>query len=238
MVSKTKECSFMRRMVLIPLLIVLAVIAIAGGVGYYVYDNYMYYNTDDAQVTGNIVSVSAPVSGSITALDVQLGNAVAAGQVIATIKPTSTAGVEAVDATGAPIVPKPITVISPIAGTIIQTSAVQGQDVTPGLPLVQVTNLNALQVTAYVTEDQLNNISRGQDVDIHIDAYADTTFTGKVQQIIQATADSFSLLPTQDNASGNFTKVGQRIPVVISLDGTTGKDIMPGMSAEVTIHLH
>jgi len=42
----------------------------------------------------------------------------------------------------------------------------------------------------------------------------------------------------QDNASGNFTKVGQRIPVVITLDGTGGKDVVPGMSAEVTIHLH
>ena len=57
-------------------------------------------------------------------------------------------------------------------------------------------------------------------------------------QIVQATAGQFSLLPNQDPTSGNFTKVGQRIPVVISLDGTAGKAIVPGMSAEVTIHLH
>jgi len=45
-------------------------------------------------------------------------------------------------------------------------------------------------------------------------------------------------LPTQDNASGNFTKVGQRIPVIISLDGAGGKTLLPGMSASVTIHIH
>ena len=78
----------------------------------------------------------------------------------------------------------------------------------------------------------------GQDVDIHTDAYSDTSFTGKVQRIVMATAGQFSLLPTQDNASGNFTKVGQRIPVVISLDGASGKAIIPGLSVSVTIHIH
>lgn len=220
----------MRRIILVPLLIVLAVIAIAGGVGYYIYTNYMYYNTDDAQVTGNIVSLSVPASGQVSALDVQVGSTVTAGQTIATIKPLGT------DATGTAL--KPINVTSPIAGTILQTSVVQGQSVAPGLTLAEVTSLNNLTITAYVDEGQLNNVKTGQDVDIHIDAYSDTTFSGKVQQIVQASASTFSLLPTQDNASGNFTKVGQRIPVIITLDGAGGKDVMPGMSAEVTIHIH
>lgn len=220
----------MRRIILVPLLIVLAVIAIAGGVGYYVYTNYMYYNTDDAQITGNIVSLNVPASGQVSALNVQVGSTVAAGQTIATIKPLGT------DAAGVAL--KPINVTSPIAGTILQTSVVQGQSVAPGLALAEVTNLNNLTITAYVDEAQLNNIKTGQDVDIHVDAYSDTTFSGKVQQIIQASASTFSLLPTQDNASGNFTKVGQRIPVIITLDGAGGKDVMPGMSAEVTIHIH
>jgi multidrug resistance efflux pump len=55
---------------------------------------------------------------------------------------------------------------------------------------------------------------------------------------VPATAGSFSLLPTQDNASGNFTKVAQRVPVIISVDGNGGKAILSGMSVEVTIHLH
>ena len=110
--------------------------------------------------------------------------------------------------------------------------------VAPGLPLAALTNLNALNVIAYVGENAINNVSVGQSVDIHVDAYGDTSFTGHVQRIIQAAAGEFSLLPTQDNASGNFTKVGQRIPVIITLDGNGGKDIVPGMSAEVTIHIH
>jgi multidrug resistance efflux pump len=72
---------------------------------------------------------------------------------------------------------------------------------------------------------------------VTVDAYSGTTFTGHIQQIVQATAGSFSLLPTQDNASGNFTKVSQRIPVIVTLDGN-GKDLVPGMSAQTTIHLH
>jgi multidrug resistance efflux pump len=93
-------------------------------------------------------------------------------------------------------------------------------------------------VTAYVDENAINNVSVGQAVDIHIDAYSDTSFTGHIEQIVQATAGQFSLLPNQDPTSGNFTKVGQRIPVVITLDATAGKAILPGMSAEVTIHIH
>ena len=110
--------------------------------------------------------------------------------------------------------------------------------VIPGLTVVQVTDLNSVNVTAYVDEGAINNVKVGQDVDIHIDAYSDTSFTGKVQRIVMATAGQFSLLPTEDNVSGNFTKVGQRIPVVISLDGTSGKAVMPGLSVSVTIHIH
>jgi len=217
----------MRRVILVPILVVLAVAALLGGIGYYIYDSYMFYRTDDAQVTGNIVSVSAPTGGVLTTLSVKQNDSVTAGQSLGTVTPVgSGAAATAVNLT------------SPINGVVLTTPVVQGQTVAPGLTIVQVTDLSSLTVTAYVDESQLNNIKTTQDVDIHIDAYSDTTFTGKVQQIVQATAGSFSLIPNQDNTSGNFTKVGQRIPVVISLAGAGGKDIVPGMSVEVTIHLH
>lgn len=216
----------MRRMILVPLLVVVILLAVVSGIGYYVYNNYMYYSTDDSQVTGSIVSVSAPTSGALTSLTVKQNDTVTAGQTIATVTPAGAASAT------------PVSITSPISGTILATSAVQGQTVAPGLTLLQLTDLNSLTVTAYVDENALNNIKIGQDVDIHIDAYGDTSFTGKVKQIVQATAGSFSLLPVQDNASGNFTKVGQRVPVIISLDGNGGKDILPGMSTEVSIHIH
>lgn len=226
----------MRRLILVPLLIFVALAAIAGGVAYFVYNNYMYYGTDDAQVSGPIINVSAPVAGSLSSLSVKLGDTVTAGETIGSVTPAASAATAATGSgTGTP---SSINLTSPMNGTVLQVAAVQGQGVAPGLTLVTLTNLSAVTVTAYVDENTLSNIAVGQQVDIHIDAYSDTSFTGHVQQIVQATAGQFSLLPTEDNASGNFTKVGQRIPVVITLDGNGGKDIVPGMSAEVTIHLH
>lgn len=217
----------MRRTILVPILVVVALAAIIGGIGYFIYDNYMYYRTDYAQITGNIVSVSAPAGGILSTLSIKQNDTVTAGETIGTIAPVSNAATTT-----------SIKLTSPITGVVLQTAAVQGQTLAPGLTIVQLTDLRAINVTAYVDENALNNIKTGQDVDIHVDAYGDTTFTGKVQQIVQATAGSFSLIPNQDPTSGNFTKVGQRIPVIISLDGTGGKDIVPGMSVEVSIHLH
>ncbi len=218
----------MRRAILIPVLIVVALFAIAGGIGYYVYNNYMYYSTDDAQVNGQIVSVSAPTAGQLTTLSVKQGDKVNAGQTIGTITMMATGAGAA----------NTMNLTSPINGTIVQTPTVQGQSVSPGLTVAQVTDLSNLNVIAYVDENTINNVSTGQQVDVHVDAYSGTTYTGHVQQIVQAAAGQFSLLPTQDNASGNFTKVGQRIPVIVRLDGTGGNDLVPGMSAEATIHLH
>jgi multidrug resistance efflux pump len=211
------------------LLIFLALAAIGGAIAYWIYDNYNYYRTDDAQISGQILNVSAPVAGTLTSLSVKLNDKVTAGQTIGSITPAASAtarGTASLDLT------------SPMNGTILQVPAVQGQNVAPGLTLVVLTDPSTVTVTAYVDENAINNVSVGQAVDIHIDAYSDTSFTGHIEQIVQATAGQFSLLPNQDPTSGNFTKVGQRIPVVITLDATAGKAILPGMSAEVTIHIH
>jgi len=220
-------------MILVPLLIFLALAAIGGAVAYWIYNSYNFYSTDDAQVSGKIVSVSAPISGTLTSLNVKLGEQVTSGQTIGAITPvsiTTTSGT----ASG----PAALDLTSPINGTVLQVPAVQGQNVAPGLSIVQVTDTSTVGVIAYVDENAISNVSVGQSVDIHIDAYSDTSFSGHVVQIIPVAAGQFSLLPNQDPTSGNFTKVGQRIPVVISLDTSSGKQIMPGMSAQVTIHIH
>ncbi len=226
----------MRRMIFVPLLIFIALAAIGGAIAFWIYDSYNYYRTDDAQVSGKIVSVSAPTAGTLTSLDVKPGEQVTAGQIIGAIMPALSTTIT--DQGGTTSAPTAINLTSPINGTILQVPAVQGQNVSPGLALAQVTDLSTVNVIAYVDENAINNVSAGQSVDIHIDAYSDTSFTGHVVQIIPAAAGQFSLLPNQDPTSGNFTKVGQRIPVIISLDVNSGKVIMPGMSAEVTIHIH
>jgi multidrug resistance efflux pump len=224
----------MRRTILVPLLIFIALAAIGGAVAYWIYDSYNYYRTDDAQVTGQIVNVSAPTAGTLSSLSVKPSDKVTAGQTIGSITPVTSISASS----GTSGSPASLNLTSPINGTILQVPAVQGQNVAPGLTLVQMTDLSSVNVTAYVDENAIDNVSIGQSVDIHIDAYSDTSFTGHVVQIIQAAAGQFSLLPNQDPTSGNFTKVGQRIPVIISIDGSAGKAIVPGMSAEVTIHIH
>ncbi|HEY3993404.1 MAG TPA: efflux RND transporter periplasmic adaptor subunit [Ktedonobacteraceae bacterium] len=219
----------MFRRILIPVLIFIALIAIAGGASYWIYNGYEYYQTDDAQVSGQVINVSAPVAGTLTTLTATVGEHVNAGDVLGTITLPST---------GSTSHTSTMNVTSPMNGTLVQVPAVQGQNVATGLQLATLTDLNTISITAYVDESAINNVNVNQAVDIHIDAYSDTSFTGHVSQIVQATAGQFSLLPDEDPSSGNFSKVSQRIPVLITLDTKNGKDVVPGMSAEVTIHLH
>ena len=218
----------MRRIILVTVLVVVALFAIAGGIFYYFYNNYLYYSTDDAQVTGSVLNVSSPVSGQVDVWSVALGTNVVAGQQVGTITSVSTV-------TGRPVTTK---VTSPIAGTIVQDGTISGQTVAAGTSLAEVTNLNNISITAYVDESAISNVKVGQDVDITVDAYKGTSYKGHIRTIVSATAGTFSLLPTNDVTSGNFSKVGQRIPVIISLEGNSGTTIVPGLSAEVKVHLH
>ncbi len=223
----------MRRLILVPLLIIVAVLAIAGGVGWWLYNNYMYYSTDDAQVNGQIINVSSPANGTLSALNVKQGDTITQDQSLGTVTVAPSAGANAASSSA-----PSINISSPINGKVLQVAAVQGQGVAAGLTLLQVTDLSNVNIIAYVDESAINNVQVGQQADVTIDAYSSTSFSGHVQQIIPAAASEFSLLPTQDYASGNFTKVGQRIPVIITLDGNAGKTLAPGMSASVTIHIH
>ncbi len=127
--------------------------------------------------------------------------------------------------------------IAPIAGNVISIAAQPGQEVGPGQAIALVTDPN-VSITAYVDESHINDVQVNQGVDITVDSVPDTTFHGYVRRIIPATASTFSLLPVNNFASGNYTKVSQRIPVQITLDGLQGKTLIPGSSANVTIHIH
>jgi membrane fusion protein (multidrug efflux system) len=95
-----------------------------------------------------------------------------------------------------------------------------------------------MYITANFKETQIGDIKLGQKVDIDVDAFSDTTITGTIESFSGATGAKFSLLPP-DNATGNFVKVVQRIPVRIKLD-TTDKEFVdrlrPGMSVKVVVH--
>src|SRR5215467_186479 len=119
-----RKATPMRRLILVPLLIIVAVLAIGSGIAYVIYNNYMYYSTNDAQVNGTIVTVSASTTGVLATLTVKVGDTVSAGQTIGTVTPASTTG------TGAPAA---INVTSPINGKVVQVPTVAGQGVALGL---------------------------------------------------------------------------------------------------------
>ncbi len=111
-----------------------------------------------------------------------------------------------------------------------------GQVVQPGQPLMALVPLDQVWVTANFKETQLEGMRVGQLVSVEVDAYGGRRFTGKVESIAAATGSRFSLLPPE-NASGNFVKVVQRVPVKIVLDGTQDPEhlLRPGMSVTPTV---
>ena len=129
------------------------------------------------------------------------------------------------------------TVKSPVAGIVSKKSVEPGQIIQPGQPLMTVIPLDRVWITANFKETQLKDMRVGLPVKVEVDAYGGREYTGKVESIAAATGSRFSLLPP-DNATGNFVKVVQRVPVKIALD--EGQDpehlLRPGMSVTPTVY--
>lgn len=125
------------------------------------------------------------------------------------------------------------TVKAPMDGTVVQVNIHVGDTIAAGSGAISLVDLSKLQVTAYVLEGDLERVKLGQSVNLNIDAYSGTNFTGKVKQIGLATASTFSLFST-DNNSGNYTKVSQRVPVKINFESSSD-NVIPGMSVTAKI---
>jgi membrane fusion protein (multidrug efflux system) len=105
-----------------------------------------------------------------------------------------------------------------------------------GTQLMAVVPLSAVYITANYEETQLTDVQPGQPVAISVDTFPDATVRGVVNSISPASGEEFALLPP-DNATGNFTKIVQRIPVKITIDphDPLAGRLRPGMSVEPTI---
>jgi membrane fusion protein (multidrug efflux system) len=127
-------------------------------------------------------------------------------------------------------------VAAPVSGRIGKRSIETGQYIQPGAPLFSIVNDDNFWLVANFKETQLEKMKEGQEVDIILDGYPDVTIKGKVASFSQATGAKFALLPP-DNATGNFVKVTQRVPVKIELmNADKYKDILrAGLSAEVEV---
>jgi len=128
-------------------------------------------------------------------------------------------------------------VYAPRNGSIAKRWVVAGDVVQIGQPLFTLTDVEHIWVTANLEETKVERLRAGDPVEIHIDAYPDRHFTGSVFIVRASAAGQFSLIPP-DNATGNFTKVVQRLPVKIWLDvpkSSAPLYLYPGMSVEVSI---
>jgi membrane fusion protein (multidrug efflux system) len=121
-------------------------------------------------------------------------------------------------------------VLAPVDGIVGKRTVQEGQNVQPGQDLLAIVPLRDIWITANFKEDQLALMHPGEEVSIAVDAY-NRGWHGKVTSIGGATGARFSLLPPE-NATGNFVKVVQRIPVRIDLTGDANSDglLRPGMS--------
>jgi membrane fusion protein (multidrug efflux system) len=127
-------------------------------------------------------------------------------------------------------------ILAPLAGVVSKKAVELGQLVQPGQPLMSVVPLDDVWVTANLKETQTADVTAGDAVDFTADAYPGRRFQGHVESVSPATGARFSLLPP-DNATGNFTKVVQRVPVRIRLawPSDPAHPLRPGMSVNVTI---
>ena len=127
---------------------------------------------------------------------------------------------------------------SPISGVVAKRWVLTGDVVQPGQPILAIYDLSDVWVTANFEETKLRDIHVADSVQISVDAYPGRDLTGRVAFVGAAAASQFSLIPP-NNASGNFTKVTQRIPVRISIQHSPAWDdaplLLPGMSVTVRI---
>ena len=128
-------------------------------------------------------------------------------------------------------------IVAPVDGMVGERGVRAGQYVRPGVQVISVVPLDTVWVVANYKETQLTRVAIGQPANITVDTFPGVVVTGHVDSISPASGSQVSLLPP-DNATGNFTKVVQRIPVKIVLD--RGQPLfgrlLPGMSVIATIH--
>jgi membrane fusion protein (multidrug efflux system) len=130
-------------------------------------------------------------------------------------------------------------VLAPRAGVVARKNVQVDELVQVGQPLMSVVPLDDVWVVANLKETELRGVSPGDPAEIRVDTYPGRVFRGTVESLSPASGARFSLLPP-DNATGNFTKVVQRIPVRIRLDARQdpGHLLRPGMSVSAVVTTH
>lgn len=126
-------------------------------------------------------------------------------------------------------------ILSPVDGTIAKKNVQPGQFVQPGQSLFVIVPDGAVWIKANYKETQVGKIKAGMNVKIEVDSFPGKKWQGKVESLYPSSGAILALLPPE-NATGNFTKIVQRIPVKISISGPNSPELKPGMSVTTTIY--
>ncbi|HET9117804.1 MAG TPA: ABC transporter permease [Pseudonocardiaceae bacterium] len=207
------------------LLVIPLVALLAGGVlvPVYVLQARRYVCTDNAQIDGDKIPITAPVSGTLIGWHATQGSTLRKDQSIGRIEIRKSFG-------------QPQKVIrAPADGTVALDDGIEGAHVTAGTQLAVAYDLSAIFVTAQIDDTAIRDVHPGQQVDISVDAYPDITLTGFVREIQGSSAGVFALVP-QDNTTGRFQKLTQWIPVKITIAAPENLTLVPGMNVTVRIH--
>lgn len=220
----------------------LLVVLGGGGIAWWYASNAAsHVSTDNARVAANTANIVPEIPGRVLQWNVAVGSDVTAGQVIgqidtSTVAQSSAANAGALSQT-APLTASRSLIRAPISGQVIQSTALVGQLVNTGQSLAVIADDSSAYISANVKEADIGKVKLGQPVHVQLDALPGQTLDGRVQQIGQATASTFSLLPSGGADNGNFTKVAQVVPVSVYLSKVDRSKLLPGSSASVTIDL-
>ncbi len=226
----------MPRAVVLPVL--LLVLAVGAWLGYSYWEGQAYYvSTDNAQISGSLVQIGVMNAGRVDSLTVDVGDRVQQDQVIGSVLLPSTLNMTQ---SGAPRLGfvgsenQRAEVRSSVSGVVVARQASVGDTVAAGQPMVTVVDPTRLWVQAQIEETKIGRVAVGQPVEVRVDSLG-RSIPGRVVAISRASSATFSLLPSS-NASGNFTKVTQLVPVKIALD-YGDLPLVLGSSVEVHIRV-
>ncbi|WAG30393.1 HlyD family efflux transporter periplasmic adaptor subunit [Staphylococcus chromogenes] len=205
-------------------IVTILLILIIGAVAFYFYNQSAnYIKTDNAKVDSEQMKLSSPIPGQITKLNAKEGDKLNEGETVAEVTGKGQDGQ-----------PQKMEIKMPKDGTIAKMDGQENGMAQAGQPMAYAYNMNDLYITANIDETDVKDLSENEKVDVSIDGQS-SQIKGRVDRIGNATASSFSLMPSS-NSDGNYTKVTQVVPVKIKLDNQPSKGIVPGMNAEVSIH--
>jgi multidrug resistance efflux pump len=202
------------------LIILVAIVVILAGIGvggYFIYQGYYFYKTDNAKVDTTIYQITANTSGKLENVYALQSQEVKAGQVLARV------------ANGSDLK-------SPIDGTVIDVRMQKGDYATPSNVIMVIAKTADIYITANVEETEILKIHKGQSVVVSLDAYG-KSFNGAVDEVDTITSTKLSGGATSFTTSGTYTKVTQLMPVKIKLLESIDLADIIGTNASVTIRI-